>query len=413
MVQEQTVRESSREIPVQSEYDVVVVGGGMAGVAAAIAAAKHAARVCLIERYCALGGLATLGNVAVWLPLCDGRGHQVISGLAEELLKLSVADLKTESPSAWFLRPPVCWQAGGDLEERIKHRYKAAFNPASMILGLEKLVVESGISLLYDTRFCAVHRENNRLSHVVVENKSGRVALAGKVFIDATGDADVCFAAGEKTESLDSNVLAGWFYTMSSGALTLHKLTHVYNTDGTRDHAQGPFFRGDNGSHVSAHIVESRTLVRERLAELRSTNPSQEFQPIMPATLAAHRMTRRLAADICLTEQDAHHWFEDAIGLSGDWHHPGPVYAVPLRALQGVSNPNLLAAGRCISAGGYAWENLRAIAPCAVTGEAAGTAAALAVRETSGNIATLNVPLLQKELKRQGVLIEPGLVEAA
>ena len=413
MVRQQHIRESSREIPVQSEYDVVVVGGGMAGVAAALAAARHAARVCLIERYCALGGLATLGNVAVWLPLCDGRGHQVISGLAEDLLKLSVADLKAESPSAWFLRPPACWQAGGDLEERTRNRYKAAFNPASMILRLEKLVVESGITLLYDTRFCAVHHENGRLSHVVVENKSGRVALAGKVFIDATGDADLCFAAGEKTESLHSNVLAGWFYTMSSGALTLHKLTHPYSTDGTRDKAQGPFFRGDDGPDVTAHIVQSRNLVRERLAELRTTAPDQDIQPIMPATMAAHRMTRRLVADVSLSEQDVHHWFEDAIGVSGDWHRPGPVYAIPLQALRGVSYPNLLAAGRCISATGYAWENLRAIAPCAVTGEAAGTAAALAVRETGGNIAALDIPSLQQELKRQGVLLDPSLVETS
>ena len=396
-----------------AEFDVVVVGGGMAGVAAAIAAARHSARVCLIERYCALGGLATLGNVAVWLPLCDGRGTQVIAGLAEELLKLSVAEIRTESPSAWFLRPPTCWNEGGDLEERIRHRYRVSFNPAAMMLVLEKLVVESGISLLYDTRFCAVHLQEGRLTHIVVENKSGRTAFSSKVFIDASGDADVCFAAGEATESLASNVLAGWFYTLTSGKLTLHKLSRAYDTAGTTENAEGPFFRGDNAEEVSAHIVESRDLVRERLAELRADSPDRDVQPFASATIAGHRMTRRLVAEVGLAEQDAHRWFDDTIGLSGDWHRPGPVYAIPLRALRGVRHPNLLAVGRCISAQGYAWEALRAIAPCVVTGEAAGTAAALAATEGDGDVARLDVPALQDELRRQGVLLDHHLVEAA
>jgi len=410
---ERRIQEPAREIPVHADYDVVVVGGGMAGVAAAIAAARHSSRVCLVERYCALGGLATLGNVAVWLPLCDGHGTQVIAGLAEELLKLSVAEIRSESTSAWFLRPPTCWSEGGDPADRTRHRYRASFNPASMILALEKLVIESGITLLYDTRFCAVHRQDGRLTHVIVENKSGRTALSGKVFIDASGDADVCYAAGEATESLASNVLAGWFYTLASGKLTLHKLTRAYDTAGTTENAEGPFFRGDNAEEVSAHVVESRDLVRERLAELRAGAPDQDSQPVAPATIACHRMTRRLVAEVSVTDQDARRWFDDTIGLSGDWHRPGPVYAIPFRALRGVLHPNLLAVGRCISAQGRAWEALRAIAPCVVTGEAAGTAAALAAREIEGKVSELDISALQDELRRQRVLLDRSLVEAA
>jgi len=208
-------------------------------------------------------------------------------------------------------------------------------------------------------------------------------------------------------------VLAGWFYTLASGKLTLHKLTRAYDTAGTTENAEGPFFRGDDAAEVSAHIVESRDLVRERLAVLRADRPDQDLQPVAPATIACHRMTRRLVAAVSLTEQDAHRWFDDTIGLSGDWHRPGPVYAIPLRALCGVRHPNLLTVGRCISAQGRAWEALRAIAPCVVSGEAAGTAAALAAKEGEGNVSELDISALQDELRRQRVLLDRDLVTAA
>jgi len=396
---------------VTADYDVVVVGGGMAGVAAAVAAARRSARVCLVERFCALGGMATLGNIAVWLPLCDGRGNQVIAGMAEELLNLSLADLREDMTAAWFRHPPACWRGEGSREDRIQQRYRASFNPSSFLLALEKLIVDSGVTLLYDTRVCAVHRDGDRVSHVLVENKSGRSALGAKVFIDATGDADVCFAAGEATESLDSNVPAAWFYTLIDGELALQKLTQPYNPHGETEGVDGPFFRGDTGDAVTAHLIESRRLLADRLAEIRAKHPDENVQPILPTMLPNLRMTRRLVGPVTVTENDVHHWFDDTIGLSGDWRKAGPVYAIPFRALQGVENVNLLAAGRCMSASGYAWENLRAIAPCVVTGEAAGTAAAMAVQQTSGDIGALDVPSLQRQLKSQNVLLDRDLVE--
>ena len=408
----QRIHEPSREIPVTADYDVVVVGGGMAGVAAALAAARRSARVCLVERFCALGGMATLGNIAVWLPLCDGRGNQVIAGMAEELLNLSLADLREDMTAAWFRHPPACWRGEGSREERIRQRYRASFNPSSFLLALEKLIVESGVTLMYDTRVCAVYREGDRISHVLVENKSGRSALAAKVFIDATGDADVCFAAGEATESLDSNVPAAWFYTLIDGELALQKLTQPYDPHGGTDGVDGPFFRGDDGADVTAHLIESRRLLAKRLAEMRAKHPDDNVQPLLPAMLPNLRMTRRLVGQATVTEDDVHHWFDDTIGLSGDWRKAGPVYAIPLRALQATKHANLLAAGRCISASGYAWENLRAIAPCAVTGEAAGTAAAMAARHTAGDVSALDVPSLQRQLRSQNVLLDRDLVDA-
>ena len=96
------ILESAREIPVIGEYEAVVAGGGIAGIPAAAAAARNGARVLLIEREYALGGMATLGLVTIFLPLCDGRGNQLVAGLGEELLRLSILHgAELPPPEVW------------------------------------------------------------------------------------------------------------------------------------------------------------------------------------------------------------------------------------------------------------------------------------------------------------------------
>ena len=277
-----SIREPARDLPVHGDFDVVVAGGGMAGVAAAVAAARNGAGVCLIDKQSALGGLATLGVVAIYLPIGDGRGRQVVGGLGEELLKLSVADLRADDEAARFRGIPACWQPDGDADRRRSTRYRAEFNPASLMFALEKLVVDSGVTLMYDTRVCSVVRDGARVSHLVVENKSGRFAVACRTAVDATGDADVCFMAGERTESLDSNVPCGWFYTLRRGRLTLHQHSNDYCPGGTKAVGTAPFFRGDDGEHVTEHILATRALARAKLASLRAGH-DDDVHLIMPA----------------------------------------------------------------------------------------------------------------------------------
>ena len=408
-----TILEPARALPVSGNYDVVVVGGGIAGVAAAVAAARNGVSVCLLDKQSALGGLATLGNVTMWLPICDGLGRQVIGGLGEEMLKLSVADLSRNYDAAYFKNIPSCWSQGGDPEARKKARFESRFNPASYLFALEKLVIDAGVKLLYDTRFCTVLRDDKRLTHVIVENKSGRSAIVCGSVVDATGDADVCFAAGEETESLDSNVAAGWFYTLSEGELKLHPHSNRYCHLGTREGGVGPFFRGDDGEQVTGHILRTRETARTALAALRTKHPDKDIQLVMPAQIACFRMTRRLVGQFSLGAKHVHQWFDDAVGLSGDWRKSGPVYAIPMRSLRAEGTNNLLAAGRCISADTTAWDMARAIPPCAVSGEAAGTAMALAVRQTRSDVQSLDIPLLQQQLRAQGVLLDPGLLKGS
>ncbi|MHB1317364.1 MAG: FAD-dependent oxidoreductase [Anaerolineae bacterium] len=405
------ILEPARDLPVWGSYDVVIAGGGIAGVAAAVAAARNGASVCLLEKESALGGLATMGIVTVWLPLCDGRGRQVVGGLGEELLRLSVADLRQDRRAARWVGVPACWQPGGDQSERQNTRYAASFNPTAYLLALEELLVRAGVLLLYDTRVCAVRREGDRLTHLVVENKGGRGAISCGVVVDATGDADVCHLAGEGTESLDTNVLAGWFYALQGDEIRLHTLTHAFSTVANRDGAEGPFYRGDDGAHVTEQILGSRGLIRQRLDRLRTEHPEQDVQPVGVPTIACFRMTRRLKGAATLTASQAHIWFDDAVGLTGDWRKPGPVYAIPWRALRGVRNQNLLAVGRCISADASVWDVTRVIPPCAVTGEAAGTGAAIAAKAHSGDLGRLPIAELQHQLRAQGVLLDSGLVE--
>jgi glycine/D-amino acid oxidase-like deaminating enzyme len=405
------IAEPGRSTPVTGSYDVVVVGGGMAGVAAAVAAARNSARVCLLEKAHALGGLATLGVVTMWLPLCDGMGRQVIAGLGEELLRLSVADLKSDWPAARFRGVPACWGEKGDMTQRRQERYRAHFNPAAYLLALEKLVVDAGVTLLYDTRVCGVRSDGGHIKHLLAEGKSGRFAIGCRTVVDASGDADVCDQAGETTESLDSNVAAGWFYTLSpDGELALHQSTRPYCPAATRAGGRGPFFRGDRSDQLTGQILASRELLRERLAQLREQYPGTDLQPIMPAVIACVRMTRRLVGQLSICHSHCHVWLEDTVGLTGDWRKAGPVYPIPLRALRAVRHRNLLAAGRCISADVSVWDVTRAIPGCVVSGEAVGTVAAMASVTSDGDTHAIAVESLQAQLIRQGVLLDRALV---
>lgn len=402
------INEPAREIRVTGDYEVVVVGGGISGVSAAVAAARNNARVCLMEKTFALGGLATQGNVTMWLPLCDGEGRQVTAGMAEELLKLSIADLQKENEAAGMTKIPACWLSGGNQQNRREKRYQVDFNPSAYLLALEKLALDSGVDILYDTRFCAVRREDSTVSHIIIENKDGRSALRCGAVIDATGDADVCFASGEETVTADANVPAAWFYTFGGGQLKRYRFTKPYSPVVKKD-GKGPYFRGDTAEAVTDFLIESRKQLAEKLKSIREQQPDSDVQLIMPPAVPDFRMTRRLSGRFTYSEAYVHKWLDDTIGLVGDWRKRGPVYAIPFSSLRGKHNGNLLAVGRCISVDNSAWDALRVYPPCVVTGEAAGTAAAMISSKNMNNFDSLDIQVLQDKLRDQGVMLNPEL----
>jgi glycine/D-amino acid oxidase-like deaminating enzyme len=129
------INEPARQTEIVLSCDVLVAGAGIAGMAAAIAAARNGAKVILLEREYGLGGMATLGLITIYLPLCDGQGEQLVFGLGEELLKLSII----HGAEAAY---PKAWLENGTREERIEHRYITQFNPHLFALRVEKLLTE-------------------------------------------------------------------------------------------------------------------------------------------------------------------------------------------------------------------------------------------------------------------------------
>lgn len=180
----ENIREA-REIKVYDSYDVIVVGGGVAGIGAALAAARQGVKTLLIEKAAYLGGLATLGHVCLYLPLCDGNGRKVVGGIAEELLHTSIRYSYNNLPEGWKM--------GIDRLENPKGRYKTTFNIPAFVLAIDEVIEQAGVKMLFDTVFCEPIMNGNRCCGVIVENKSGRCAYYAKVVIDTSGDADVMY----------------------------------------------------------------------------------------------------------------------------------------------------------------------------------------------------------------------------
>ena len=199
------------------ECRVLVAGGGVAGIAAALAAAREGVKVILVENSYILGGLATSGLVTYYLPICDGMGHQVSYGISEELIRLSAKCFPQTYPDAWLDRE--------DLEMRKVQRFRVDYNPQMFALSVEKLLLDAGVEILYGTRICNVQMEDDKIRYVIIENKTGRTAIKTESVVDATGDADICKFAGEDTVLYQAgNILAAWYDYVSHGELKVRPL---------------------------------------------------------------------------------------------------------------------------------------------------------------------------------------------
>ena len=405
--------EPRRRVPVRGRYDVLVIGGGIAGVASAIAAAREGASVCLIEKEFALGGLATLGNVIVYLPLCDGMGRLLSGGLAESFLKLSLRDGSHLSvPGGMDI--PACWKTKATPSQRADHRYLAAFNPATFALALEQLVLKHGIDLLYDTRFCTVHKQKDRIDAVLLEDKGGRFALACRVVVDASGDADLCLAAGEKLDSCAVNVPCGWFYYLDENRrleLCPHSSWYDFRATSLPPGIPQGFGLRDSRDLTAMHLASNQSILG-KLTDLRRQKNNPQLHLLRLPAITSYRTTRRLVGALELDEKDDRNYFPDTIGMVGHWRLSGPVYCIPFRCLPGVKSSNLITAGRCISTTRAGWDITRVIPACAVTGEAAGAASALLARNRVKSFSQLDIPLLQRMLHKRKVILNPRLTQS-
>ena len=353
-----------RKVALRGSWDVIVVGGGVAGISAALSARRASAeKVLLIEREYALGGLATLGLVTIYLPLCDGRGTQVSFGIAEELLRLSVSK-GAEEPI------PECWQRPACKEERAKHRFICRFNANLFACLAEELLRDSSIDILYGAQACAAVTEENRVRAVVCLDRAGNMgAYEAGGFADASGDATLFKLAGAETVEYPlGNRQAAWYYSYENGR-------HVLHTPGLAP-APGERvpdgFTGTDGEESSKVMANTHSLVLRDFLDRGELSDSHTLTmlPSIPQT----RMSRRIAGRATMRFEDEFRAFDDSVGIISNWRQAGPVYELPFGALRSDIE-NLFACGRIVSADDRMWDIARVIPCCAVSGEAAGIAA--------------------------------------
>jgi len=376
----------------RKNYDIAVCGGGVAGVAAAVAAARRGCKTILIEKTLQPGGLATNGLVLVYLPLCDGKGNQLLYGLPEELLRLANKYGPCRLDENWREK---------------NERMQVNFSPASCVLALDEVLEDAGVDVWLDTVITGVKMENRRLKAVEVFNKSGFGAIEARCFVDATGDADVAFLAGNACRN-------------SANAMVLWALEHR-GTPGKDDIPQDEYaagvipvagsicaaMRADplkkvfsddplSGQLVTRFALEGRRRYRRDLARLGEGKTSR-FPVALPGQVPLRR-TRAILGRATVVDEDEGKSLPQAVTRLGDWRGRGRVWEIPYPALLPDNVEGLLAAGRCISAVDSAWEAVRVIPVAAKTGEVSGIAAALSVRRnlTPG---ALPFPLLAKELQ--------------
>ena len=378
-------------------YDVTVCGGGFAGISAALAAAREGKKVLLLEKEYILGGLGTAGLVTIYLPLCDGYGRQVSFGIAEELLKLSITyGAEARYPANWL----------DNVGSRGEHdpRYQVQYNAQLFAILAEKLLTDSGVDILYGSYVVAADTENGRITHLHIENKSGRTVFPVRSVVDATGDCDIAhFAKAPTTTFRQGNILAAWYYFANQEG---HQLQMVGASDTPEEERTGnekkPLvdrrFTGLDGEEISQMVQLSHRATLNHWLKKRETDKDAVISTI--ATIPQIRMTRKIVGEYELAHTQLHTRFEDSIGMVSNWKKRGPVYEVPFRTLYSGEVKNLIVAGRCTSVNETLWDVMRVIPCCAVTGQAAGTAAAM-----THDFPALDVSRLQKKLRENGVVL--------
>lgn len=386
-----------RDIITDNTYDIAVCGGGFAGISAALAAAREGKRVILFEKQYMLGGLGTAGLVTIYLPLCDGYGHQVSFGIAEELLKLSI----TYGAEA---RYPANWLEGKGTRTENDPRYLVQYNAQVFAILAEQLLLREGVDILYGSYVVDVEVSDKKIKKLYVENKSGRCSYEITAVVDATGDCDIAHFASAPTDTFrQGNVLAAWYYFSDPAGYHLQMLgaADVPDDEKTGKEAKplsARRFLGLDAKEISDITCLSHKMTLEHMLKKRESEPNTMLATI--ATTPQIRMTRKLVGEYTLLHTEEHTYFEDSIGMVSNWKKRGPVYEVPFRTLYSSEIKNLAVAGRCTSVNETLWDVMRVIPCCAVTGQAAGTAVAM-----SDDLSTLDVASLQRRLKQNGVVL--------
>jgi ribulose 1,5-bisphosphate synthetase/thiazole synthase len=399
------ITEPQRRIPVFATTDVLVVGGGPAGTAAAIAASRMGADTWVIERYNHLGGLWTGGEV---LPLLsthaidsNNKNKQVIFGVGDEMWQR----LREMGMSISDVNPVIDPEAG---------KYV-----------LEKMIIDAGVKVLYHSYAAGVVMDGNRITGVIVENKSGRSAILAKMVIDCTGDGDIFHLAGEDYDTMKYHI--GLVHRLGNvDKIDATKPGYIKHPVGSKTPLKGINWVNMHGKDdqdgtdaltLSNLQVEYRQQIWENYFRMKQTPGYEDIFIVDTASQLGVRMSRIVAGEYKLTLEDTMTFkkFDDSIGISGAWTtmlYKGkkvpvkerPLWHIPLRSLVPKKIDGLLVAGRCFCFEKELAEDTRIIGTCLVTGHGAGIAAGLAIKDKM-EIRKPDLKKLRKELLSQKVYL--------
>lgn len=365
-----------RKIIERESYDVIVVGGGIAGICASVSASRRGAKTFLIEKSVNLGGLATNGLISWYEPLCDGKGTQLVKGMAEELILLCTKYGPDNLPKSW---------GGNGHNKQRNHRYSTFFSPTIFSAALDKFVMDNGVDLRFDTLATYPVMNGSVCQGIIAESCNGTEFFGAKAVIDATGDASIMKRAGVPTVIGENYMTFISHYCDIKGAQKLSddgdfiSFRQWLNTGSDmfgNGHPDGMnLLTGKTAEEITQYMTTGKLSLLNRIEKLDKNSFEIMALPFMPQM----RTIRRIVGKVDFNAVNGE-LFDDAIGNCGDFRpdYVGNRYQIPFGALYNGEFPNLLAAGRIISAPqGDGWEIARVIPNCALTGEAAGKAAAL------------------------------------
>jgi hypothetical protein len=448
---QRTVHEPARETPVHEETDVLVVGGGPAGCAAAVAAARLGAKVTLVERYNHLGGLST-GGLVIWIDrMSDWSGKQIITGFASEILdRLPEGAVAGAPPEQWGSTDP---EQVAHWRERLSAfrdvvTWSPMIDPEWLKYESVELAQDAGVRLPLHSWVVDVLVDGRELRGAIFESKQGRRAILAKVIVDASGDLDVCAAAGVPYESDVEGKGANVQHCVNTpwtwGGIDFKRWVAFKRGDPEahrrlmkRGHEElgyletphagwnddvalfmGPRLTGYSGVNVddlTAVEIESRRRMVAHLQFFRAYAPGFEHAWLMlSAPQLGVRHTRRLIGThkMVMDEWRAAVRHDDEIGVSPSPSSKFANVSVPFGCIVPAALDNVLVGGRHVATDPQTQAFMREIPQCWLTGQAAGVAAAMSAA-TGAAPKALDVPELQHELRGQDVYLQPAGARAA